>query len=50
MTRETDYFKTFCKISKAFGTAASKTELLNLIVDSAIKIHGGQSRLPVSGR
>ena len=36
MTRETDYFKSFCKISKAFGTAAGREELLNLIVESAM--------------
>lgn len=36
MTRETDYFKTFCKISKAFGTTATKNELLKLIVESAV--------------
>lgn len=36
MTRETDYFDTFCRISRAFGTAATQNELLNLIVDSAI--------------
>ena len=35
MTRETDYFKSFCRISKAFGTAATREELLNLIVDNA---------------
>ncbi len=43
MTREMDYFKTFCKISKAFGTAAGKTELLNLIVNSAIKTMQGKA-------
>ncbi len=43
MTREMDYFKTFCKISKAFGTAAGKTELLNLIVNSAIKTMEGKA-------
>ncbi|MGD9730743.1 MAG: GAF domain-containing protein [Desulfamplus sp.] len=37
MTIETDYFDIFCKISRAFGTAATQNELLNLIVDSAIK-------------
>ena len=43
MTRETDYFKTFCKISKAFGTTATKNELLNLIVNSAIDTMGGKA-------
>jgi GAF domain-containing protein len=37
MTREIDYFKSFCKISKAFGTTLSETQLLELIVDSAIE-------------
>ncbi|MBF0376562.1 MAG: GAF domain-containing protein [Desulfamplus sp.] len=37
MTRETDYFDIFCKISRAFGTAATQNELLHLIVDSAIE-------------
>lgn len=36
MERVTDYFDIFCKISRAFGTAATHNELLNLIVDSAI--------------
>ena len=43
MTREKDYFKTFCAISKAFGSVASKNELLNLIVDSAIKTMEGRA-------
>jgi GAF domain-containing protein len=43
MTREKDYFRTFCKISRAFGTVASKKELLNLIVDSAIKTMDGKA-------
>ena len=36
MTRETDYFTSFCRISKAFGTAATREELLSLIVDNAM--------------
>ena len=36
MTIKHDYFKTFCKISKAFGTTLSKEKLLDLIVHSAI--------------
>jgi GAF domain-containing protein len=43
MTRETDYFRTFCKISKAFGTAATKNELLDLIVKSAADSMGGKA-------
>ena len=36
MTRRDNYFKTFCKISKAFGTTLGKKKLLDLIVRSAI--------------
>ncbi|OEU68061.1 MAG: diguanylate cyclase [Desulfobacterales bacterium PC51MH44] len=36
MAKKTNYFKTFCKISKAFGTTLGKEELLDLIVQSAI--------------
>ncbi len=43
MTRETDYFKSFCKISKAFGTAATREELLSLIVDNAITSMEGKA-------
>ena len=43
MTRETDYFTSFCKISKAFGTAATREELLNLIVDSAVTSMEGKA-------
>jgi GAF domain-containing protein len=37
MAKEINYFKSFCKISKAFGTTLSKNALLELIVDSAIE-------------
>ena len=43
MTRETDYFKSFCDISKAFGTAATREELLSLIVDNAITSMEGKA-------
>lgn len=43
MKRETDYFTSFCKISKAFGTAATKEELLSLIVDSAVTSMEGKA-------
>ncbi len=36
MVTRKDYFKTFCDISKAFGTTRSTDDLLALIVDSAI--------------
>lgn len=35
MITENDYFQTFCKLSQAFGTAASVDEILQLIVQSA---------------
>ncbi len=37
MTKERDYFKTFCKVSQAFGTTLSKEKLLDLIVKSAVE-------------
>ncbi len=36
MTQRNNYFKTFCKISKAFGTTLEREKLLGLIVNSAI--------------
>jgi len=36
MTQRNNYFKTFCKISKAFGTTLGKEKLLDMIVHSAI--------------
>jgi len=43
MPREIDYFKTFCKISKAFGTTAKQDELLKIIVDSAVESMNGKA-------
>lgn len=43
MPREKDYFKTFCKISKAFGTTAKRDELLKLIVDSVVESMNGKA-------
>jgi GAF domain-containing protein len=37
MTKQPDYFKTFCNVSKAFGTTLSTGKLLELIVGSAIE-------------
>jgi len=37
MTKEKDYFRTFCKVSKAFGSTLSKEKLLDLIVESTIE-------------
>jgi len=43
MTRKTDYFNIFCKVSKAFGTTQKKQELLDLIVESSIESMGGKA-------
>jgi GAF domain-containing protein len=43
MTKTTDYFKTFCTISQAFGTAATQEALLDLIVTSAIDTLKGKA-------
>ena len=43
MTKKNDFFKTFCKVSKAFGTTLGKKELLGLIVQSAIETMDGKA-------
>ena len=43
MTKEKDYFRTFCKVSKAFGSTFSKEKLLDLIVESAIETMGAKA-------
>lgn len=43
MTERDDYFKTFCKVSKAFGTVVRKDELLDLIVESAAETLTGKA-------
>lgn len=43
MAKEKDYFNTFCAVSRAFGTAATKDELLDLIVQSAIDTMNGKA-------
>ncbi len=43
MTKETDYFATFCKISNALGTTVSLDEILNLIVESSIETMGAKA-------
>lgn len=43
MAKETDYFRTFCRISKAFGTTFKKDQLLDLIVQSAIDSLNGKA-------
>lgn len=43
MTRQPDYFKSFCDVSKAFGTTLSSDKLLELIVASAIDTMGAKA-------
>lgn len=43
MTKEKDYFRTFCNLSQAFGTAATMEELLTLIVESAAEKMNGKA-------
>lgn len=37
MSKQNDFFRTFCKISNAFGSTIAKSDLLELIVTSAIE-------------
>lgn len=43
MTEKTDYFHTFCRVSKAFGTTLGKQELLDLICRSAVETVNGKA-------
>jgi hypothetical protein len=43
MTMANDYFKIFCSLSQAFGTAATVEELLTLLVDSAREAMTGKA-------
>jgi GAF domain-containing protein len=43
MTKKHDYFKTFCKVSRAFGTTLEEDEILKLITESAIDTMGGKA-------
>lgn len=43
MTKKNDYFKTICKVSRAFGITVDKDELLELIVQSAIDTMKGKA-------
>jgi hypothetical protein len=48
MTRDTDYFKTFCKISKAFRNGQHQTGVARPGRQQRHRHHGGQGGLPVS--
>lgn len=43
MTRKSDYFRTFCKVSRAFGSTLGKDEILDLVVQSAIETMNGKA-------
>jgi len=43
MPKKKDYFNTFITVSKAFGTARDKDEILNLIVESVIETMNGKA-------
>jgi GAF domain-containing protein len=43
MADKTDYFKAFCRVSRALGTTLSKDEILNLVVESAIDSLNGKA-------
>lgn len=43
MTKETDYFKAFCKVSRALGTTLELNEILNVILESSLETMGGKA-------
>ncbi|MFO7494897.1 MAG: GAF domain-containing protein [Desulfobacterales bacterium] len=43
MTQKTDYFRTFCNVSSAFGSSLKKQELLDMIVTNAVETMGGKA-------
>ena len=43
MTKTSDYFKSFCQVSRALGSTLGKRELLDLIVQSAIDNMDGKA-------
>jgi GAF domain-containing protein len=43
MAAEINYFKSICKVSRAFGSTFSKSKLLDLIVTSAIETMGAKA-------
>ena len=43
MPEKSDYFKTFCKVSRALGTTLKKEKVLDLIVQSAIETMDGKA-------
>ena len=43
MSQQTDYFNAFINISKAFGTARNKDDILNMIVENVIESMAGKA-------
>jgi len=43
MSQQTDYFNAFINISKAFGTARNKEDILNMIVENVIESMAGKA-------
>ena len=43
MPRRESFFKTFCRVSAAFGTTMDREQLLDLVVTSAIETMGGMA-------
>ncbi|MEA3471606.1 MAG: GAF domain-containing protein, partial [Thermodesulfobacteriota bacterium] len=43
MAKKNNYFKTFCKVSRKFGSTSDREEILNLIVESAIDTMQGKA-------
>ncbi len=43
MSQQTDYFNAFINISKAFGTARNKDDILNMIVENVIETMAGKA-------
>lgn len=43
MAEKMNYFKAFCRVSRALGTTLSKDEILNLVVESAIDSMKGKA-------
>ena len=43
MTEKADFFRSFCKVSRAFGTTFNRDELIKLIIQNAIDTMNGKA-------
>lgn len=43
MTKENDYFKAFCRVSRALGTTLELDEILDVVLESSINTMGGKA-------